>query len=353
MVSNYLGSSGVNIDAAVFSAAGAQQTRVGRFVPAGFALSSPVITHRSSQACSPASAFTYLGETFQLGFTLTAQNTAGATTTNYTGAFAKLDLSSPSSLRPAGIGGSTPFKTGGRLQTGTSSGSWANGVATGATLTALATKSSTTPDGPFDTAQFGISALDSDGVGMLSLNLDTDSPADSADVTLVGTISLRHGRLRLQNALAPPIGRSASPHGPILERQRLCHQHLGLLHPRQQQQPQRGQSAQATARGGHRDVARQRHRQRQQPELSHARAAPGAGRVGSVDIALALGSASTDASCLASSWASKTTTASSGANLSGLRHTWCGSSSLSDPSARATWGLYRGSDGVVFQRENY
>lgn len=353
VVSNYLGSSGVNIDAAVFSAAGAQQTRVGRFIPAGFALSSPSITHRSSQACSPASAFTYLGETFQLGFTLTAQNTAGATTTNYTGAFAKLDLSSPSSLRPAGIGGSTPFKTGGRLQTGTSSGSWANGVATGATLTALVSKSSTSPDGPFDTAQFGISALDSDGVGMLSLNLDTDSPADSADVTLVGTISLRHGRLRLQNALgaanralrlpltAQHWNGSAFVTNTLDSCTRVSSSNLSAGNLRKQllaadivMSP-----ASVTVSGS-------------SPSYLTL-AAPGAGRVGSVDIALALGSASTDASCLASSWASKTTTASSGANLSGLRHTWCGSSSLSDPSARATWGLYRGSDGVVFQRENY
>ncbi|MEO3693801.1 DUF6701 domain-containing protein [Roseateles paludis] len=353
VVTNYLGASGVTIDAVVFDAAGSPQTRVGRFVPAGFALSSPAITHRSSQACSPASAFTYLGENFQLGFTLTAQNTAGATTTNYTGAFAKLDFSTASNLHPAGIGGSTPFKTGGRLQLGTGSGSWVNGVATGATLTAQVSKSSSTPDGPFDTAQFGISALDSDGVGMVSLNLDTDSPADSADVTLVGTISLRHGRLRLQNALGAanralklPLtaqywNGSAFVTNTLDSCTRVSSSNLSAGNLRKQllaadivMTP-----SSVTVSGS-------------SPSYLTL-AAPGSGRVGSVDIALALGSSSTDASCLASSWASKTTTASSGANLDGLRHTWCSSSSLSDPSARATWGLYRGSDGVVFQRENY
>jgi hypothetical protein len=296
VLSNYLGASGVNIDAAVFDAAGNPQTRVGRFVPAGFALSNPAITHRSSQACSPASGFTYLGETFQLGFTLTAQNTAGATTTNYTGAFAKLDLSTANNLHPAGIGGSTLFKTGGRLQLGTGSGSWVNGVATGATLTAQVTKSSTTPDGPFDTAQFGIAALDGDGVGMLSLNLDTDSPADSADVTLVGTISLRHGRLRLQNALGAanralklPLtaqywNGSAFVTNTLDSCTRVSSSNLSAGNLRKQllaadivMSP-----ASVTVSGS-------------SPSYLTL-AAPGAGRVGSVDIALALGSASTDAS---------------------------------------------------------
>jgi MSHA biogenesis protein MshQ len=48
-----------------------------------------------------------------------------------------------------------------------------------------------------------------------------------------------------------------------------------------------------------------------------------------------------------------TTAATAGANVAALRGAWCGSAATSDPAARATWGLYRGADGVVFQRENY
>ncbi|MGS0758660.1 DUF6701 domain-containing protein [Roseateles sp. GG27B] len=44
--------------------------------------------------------------------------------------------------------------------------------------------------------------------------------------------------------------------------------------------------------------------------------------------------------------------ATAGANLGYLRGNWCSSASA-DPSARATFGLYRGSDALVYQRENY
>jgi MSHA biogenesis protein MshQ len=80
-------------------------------------------------------------------------------------------------------------------------------------------------------------------------------------------------------------------------------------------------------------------------------AAPSGGRTGSLDVAIALGANTTDASCL--SW-TPAVAATAGANLNAMRGAWCGSASaLRDPSARATWGLYRGADGVIYQRENY
>ncbi|WP_163505099.1 DUF6701 domain-containing protein, partial [Escherichia coli] len=71
-----------------------------------------------------------LGESFQVGFTLTAQNAAGATTQNYAGSFAKLDLTAAANLSLAGIAGTTMFKPGGRAVPLASSGSWSAGAAT-------------------------------------------------------------------------------------------------------------------------------------------------------------------------------------------------------------------------------
>ncbi|MFX7922673.1 DUF6701 domain-containing protein, partial [Acinetobacter baumannii] len=83
-------------------------------------------------------------------FTLTAQNAAGGTTQNYSGSFAKLDLTAPANLSLAGIAGTTMFKPGGRLVPVASSGSWSAGVAA-VSLTAQVLRAAS-PDGPFDTA---------------------------------------------------------------------------------------------------------------------------------------------------------------------------------------------------------
>ena len=70
----------------------------GRFTPDNFVVSAVSATNRSALSCSPAaSTFTYMDEGIGLAFTLTAANTAGATTKNYTTAssFAKLDPTLP------------------------------------------------------------------------------------------------------------------------------------------------------------------------------------------------------------------------------------------------------------------
>lgn len=337
---------------------GTASGNVGRFVPAGFALSNPVITHRVAAACSPASTFTYLDENFQVGFTLTAQSASGTTTTNYEGSLAKLALGTPSVFGLAGIQGSTMFKSafGGRLTLASSSGTWSKGVTSNAALVASVTRA-TSADGPFATAQFGLAAVDTDGVGMRTLNLDTDSPANGADATLVGTIPLRHGRLRLQNAigaanraLALPLAAqywngSAFTTNDLDSCTRITSAHLSFGNLRK---------TLTTA-----DLVMSPSSVTVHPTQPRfiTLAAPGGNRVGSVDVAVALGTGSSpaDASCLAqapTNW-TPSVAASSGANFLGLRGNWCGSSFNRDPSARATWGLNRGADGIVFQRENY
>ncbi|CAM3835398.1 polymer-forming cytoskeletal protein [Roseateles saccharophilus] len=351
VVSSYLGTAGLSLNAVAFNAAGSQQTRVGRFVPGGFALSAANLTQRSDMACSPAASFTYLDENFLAAFTLTAQTTTGTTTQNYTGGFAKLGLTTPANLKLAGISGTTMFKPGGRVTPIASTGSWSNGVAA-VTLQAKVARASA-PDGPFDTAQFGIAPLDSDNVGMLSLNLDTDSPPNGVDATLLGTIPLRHGRLRLQNAIGAaaralylPIAAqywngSAFTTNTLDNCTRISAANINFGNLRKSLAP--GDAAMSgsalTLSSGTGRLAL---------------AAPAAGHVGSLDLSLALDSATPpgDQSCLSGSW-TPIVAATQGAHLTALRAAWCGSSYTNDPGARATWGLYRGADGVLFQRENY
>jgi predicted acyltransferase (DUF342 family) len=328
---------------------GTASGNVGRFIPAGFDVGNFVVTHRSSMACSPASTFSYMGEGMNLAFRLTARNAAGTTTQNYTGSFAKLETNDALKMNLAGISGSTMWKYPGRMTTAFPAGTWSNGVLN-FSMTANAQRGSN-PDGPHPNARFGIAPVDSDGVGMLTLNLDTDAPANGNDRAELGVVPLRYGRLRLQNA----IGAASRP------------LRLPLT-------AQYWDSASATFKTNDLDsctkiTAANLSFGNFRKALTAADAvmspnsvtvnptqpafitlaAPSGARVGSMDVALALGSNTTDESCL--SW-TPAVPATAGANISAMRGAWCGTAAK-DPSARATWGLYRGADGVLYQRENY
>ncbi|MEK8048064.1 DUF6701 domain-containing protein [Ideonella margarita] len=352
VVSNFLGS-GLSLDAVVTNSAGVQNTRVGRFVPAGFTVSNASLVHRSSASCSPASSFSYLGEPFQLGFTLTAVNALGATTTNYTGSYAKLSPASAATWNLAGIDGGTMFSTTtspARLTLGSSSGSWANGVASNITLLATAQRG-TSVDGPFS-ANFGIAPVDSDGVTMQTFDLDTTSPANGNDHTLLSAVVLRHGRLRLANA----IGAQQRPLGMDLRAQywngsawadntldsctRVPATAVNFGNLRKSltatDTTVSGSTVSLTAGAGKLVLA-----------------APGGGRSGTVDVALSLGATATDNSCLQTWTPAAGDAATAGAGLPWLRGAWCGSSLDKDPSARASFGLFKGNDNLIYQRENY
>ena len=322
-------------------------TTIGRFVPAQFALSGGSVTHRSALACAPASAFSYQGENFRLAFTLTAQNMAGATTQNYSGSFAKLDPTAAAGWNLAGLDGSTAFSAASaRLSLGSATGAWSNGVATGVTLSANVPRAGV-PDGPFN-AGFGVAPTDSDGVALGSFNM-ASTAGGANDRGTVASVALRHGRLRLANAigaadrpLALPVSAqswsgsawdtntldscttvptSAISHGNL--RRTLTAADLNA-------------SAGITLTTG-------------QGLLRFA--APGGGRSGTFDVALSLGSSSTDQSCLQTWTPDKPATA--GAGLAYLRGAWCGSNLDKDASARVTFGLQRTQVNTVFRRENY
>ena len=86
---------------------------VGRFVPDHFIVTGGAISPRSDIAACAGSAFSYMNEPFGVTFQMTAQNASpvNATTVNYSGALATLNLANPSQLNFGAVdsAGPTPF----------------------------------------------------------------------------------------------------------------------------------------------------------------------------------------------------------------------------------------------------
>jgi len=172
---------------------------VGRFKPARFALSGGALLNRQGAGCTPASAFTYMGEPLRLSFTLTAQGAQGATTLNYTGAYARLSLASAAALDVGAKNGSTNLTA--RLDLGVPpAGSFASGSAALALITAVRRASPDAPDGPFAAAQFGVAPVDPDGVALGTLDFDADGDSTPERGSLGVSTQIRYGRMRLLNA---------------------------------------------------------------------------------------------------------------------------------------------------------
>jgi MSHA biogenesis protein MshQ len=326
---------------------GTSTGNIGRFVPAQFALSSASVVNRASLSCSPASTYTHLGENFGLVFTLTAQNVSGSTTQNYTGSFAYLNPATASAWNLSGVGGSTTFSTtSGRLALGSASGAFSNGVASGVTLVASASRAST-PDGPFS-ALFGIAPVDSDGVAMASYNM-AGTYGGSTDHTQVATVTLRFGRLMVSSGMGAASHTLTLPvtaqywNGSAFDTDTLdscttvptSAMNFGNLRGTLASTDTAATSAVSISSGLGNLVL----------------AAPASGHSGTFDLALSLGSSTTDTSCL-QTWA-PSTAATAGANLSYLRGGWCGSTWGYDPNARASFGLQGTQTNLLYRRENY
>ena len=177
---------------------------VGRFVPARFTLSAGSTLVNRFTSCTVAPAFTYLGETLNLGYQLNAVNTNNVLTQNYQGAFAK--LSTFAQMNTAAIANS-PRTTLTATSTATTSNpftvSWTNGQ--GAVVSPVAVNKSVAPVGPYLNTAFGVAPTDSDNVTTTGFNLDTHTPADSINdrIQIGGPTELRYGRLRLDSVSGP------------------------------------------------------------------------------------------------------------------------------------------------------
>ena len=172
----------------------------GRFTPDHFVLSNKSFEDRNNLSCSLDSIFTYTGEAFQTSFTVTAEKSSNITTQNYTGSFAKLggsDLNFGAIDLADAVAPTSATALSSQLSLVSTSGSWNNGIAN---MTATLSVMRTSPAGPFESFNLGIAPVDSDGIILPSYDLDTSVPSDSNDRELLATTKIRFGRLNIENA---------------------------------------------------------------------------------------------------------------------------------------------------------
>jgi MSHA biogenesis protein MshQ len=273
----------------------------GRFIPDHF---DETLTH----GCA-AGTFTYSGQPFTLG--LTARNSTGATTQNYSGSFAKaVTLSDANAVTGGGL-----------APTNLPAGSFAGGVAS---PTPAFTFARTTPD--HAPASIKPRAMDAESV----------SSATGTEATTL----IRIGRLRLVNAyggssaLAIPVeAQYWSGSSWLLNTADSCTTIPATSVALSNYLDGKGAAAAWTTTAGGTALAGGRG--------SIALTAPNpAGSTGSVDLAINLGTGTTDVSCLAS----HPVMAAPAASLAWLRgrNGNCAASNTysADPSARATFGIY-------------
>jgi uncharacterized protein DUF6701 len=300
---------------------------VGRFIPDHFAVSAGAVT----PACG---SFTYFDQDgFVTTFTLTAQNASNSTTQNYTGAsFAKLGLTGWAGYVFSGDT-ATPSAS-----ATAPSGTWTSGVANVSAKHQVLARPTATPSAPINLNVFA-RPVDADGV-------TTAAPASvvpSATAVRFGVLALGSAygsdllSLRLPasamyyNGTGLVANTADGCTGPALLNASIA---LGNL----VQKPGTSGSFSTSVLAS--------------PALASTWSqgsgvitlvAPGT--AGTAQVALNLGSASTDASCIG--WSVPST----GAHLAWLRGQWCGSGYSTDPSSLASFGT--AATPFVYLRENY
>ncbi|MBC3875274.1 DUF6701 domain-containing protein [Undibacterium flavidum] len=165
----------------------------GRFIPDHFQISIPNLTEACSLGLPGLTPFTYFGQDgFQTVFAITAQNSSGGTTKNYTGAFAKLNLANYNSYQFTITGA----PVGSTIGSGAIApvGNWFAGET--ATNNVLPTSSTRVVVWNKISRPTGLS--DQTLVNVFVAPIDGEVPA--AAPTQVGTSRQRYGRMRLQSA---------------------------------------------------------------------------------------------------------------------------------------------------------
>ncbi len=310
---------------------GAASGAVGRFTPQRFEVALDPVSF--STGCA-AGGFSYLGQPFDFEpashpvLRATAVSQSGTATANYSGGWFRLtpatisprswsalhgglDSAGPNAPRVEDLGG------------GQARVSFDQGPALAFVRAA--------PEAPFS-AEIGIqvSVLDQDGVAYAANPLAIGQPLAGAGITFSDGNSMRWGRLAFQNAYGPELRDLAVPlraesfdgirFGTHLDE--LC---LSVPAAQIQLTPS-PPSLVSSASVANAPFAA--------GDAGLSLSAPGAGNTGSVDLGIDL--------------------SAGGLDLPFLQYDWNGDGSYSeDPSGRATFGIYRGSDARIDLRERY
>jgi MSHA biogenesis protein MshQ len=277
----------------------------GRFIPDHFAITLPVLT----AACPSASPFSYFGQDgFRTAFTLTAQESGNATTQNYQGVFARLNLADYSSHGFT----AAPLPSGAVLSSSATAptGAWSRGVAS-----VTARHQISRPTAPAAEAMISLSAK------------PVDNDLVTAPVISLGASSFRYGRLWLGNAYGSDKTSLAVPYQTqywngkafIVNTQDNCTSLNASSVVLANKQGGLGSysgpvSVSGTSSGAGNITL------------------PAPGLAGSVDLLLVLGSGGSAKNCY-------NLTGGTTAGLAHLAGKWCGANYDRDPVARATFGI--------------
>lgn len=175
---------------------------IGRFIPAAFIVSSNSLTNRAGLSCS--SSFTYLGEPFDLSFSLKPVNALGQTTMNY----ARTRFVG-NSLTTLGLNASNGLTS--RISVSNYSSVW-NSTGEINNVVRASISRNTSPDGPFNNTIISINPKDLDNTSLLSSALDVDTDNNSIlDSKNIESTNFNFGRMKINNATGSELLKMAIP----------------------------------------------------------------------------------------------------------------------------------------------
>jgi MSHA biogenesis protein MshQ len=279
----------------------------GRFIPDHFAITLPVLT----AACPSATPFSYFGQDgYATAFTLTAQDSSNATTQNYHGSFAKLNLANYASYGFTAV----TLPSGSVLSSSATAptGTWSSGVANvtarhqisrPTALTAETTLITRAAPGDGEVSTATPIALGSGGAFRYGrLWLGNAYGSDKKSLALPYQTQFWDGRAFIANTLDNNCTSLAASNVVLANRQGGLGSYNGPV------------SVSSTSVG------------------VGTITLPAPGQSGSVDLLLALGASGTPSNCY-------NLTGGTAANLAHLSGKWCGASYDRNPVARATFGI--------------